>query len=80
MRCEFQYPELADRTSHAREAEGSRNIYDRAQERVQEILSAHRSARAGLAYCSPHSFYACVAALGLRIQALLRSSHAPCAS
>jgi trimethylamine--corrinoid protein Co-methyltransferase len=42
MRSEFQYPELADRTSQgAWEEEGSRNIYDRAHERVQEILSSH---------------------------------------
>jgi len=42
MRSEFQYPELADRTSQgAWEGEGSRNIYDRAHERVQEILSSH---------------------------------------
>ena len=42
MRSEFQYPELADRTSQgAWEEEGSRTIYDRAHERVQEILSSH---------------------------------------
>ena len=42
MRSEFQYPDIADRTSQgAWEEEGSRSIYDRAHERVQEILSTH---------------------------------------
>ena len=42
MRTEFQYPELADRTSPgAWEEEGSRSIYHRANERVQEILATH---------------------------------------
>ena len=42
MRSEFQYPDIADRTSQgAWEEEGSRSIYDRAHERVQEILSKH---------------------------------------
>lgn len=42
MRSEFHYPELADRTSPgAWEEEGSRSIYDRAHERVREILGAH---------------------------------------
>ena len=42
MRSEFQYPDLADRTSPgAWEEEGSRSIYDRAHERVREILSSH---------------------------------------
>ena len=42
MRSEFQYPELADRTSQgAWEEERSRTIYDRAHDRVEEILSSH---------------------------------------
>jgi trimethylamine--corrinoid protein Co-methyltransferase len=42
MRSEYQYPGIADRTSQgAWEEEGSRNIYDRAHERVKEILATH---------------------------------------
>jgi len=42
MRSEFQYPELADRTSPGEwEEEGSRSIYERAHQRVHEILGAH---------------------------------------
>jgi trimethylamine--corrinoid protein Co-methyltransferase len=42
MRSEYQYPGIADRTSQgAWKEEGSRNIYDRAHERVREILATH---------------------------------------
>jgi trimethylamine--corrinoid protein Co-methyltransferase len=42
MRSEFQYPELADRTSPgAWEEQGSRSIFDRAHEHVREILAFH---------------------------------------
>jgi len=42
MRSEYEYPALADRTSPgAWEEEGSRSIYDRAHERVREILASH---------------------------------------
>ncbi len=42
MRSEFVYPEIADRSSPgAWEEEGSRNVYERAHERVREILGSH---------------------------------------
>lgn len=42
MRTEFAYPELADRSSPgAWEEDGSPTVYERAHERVREILGAH---------------------------------------
>ena len=42
MRSEFHYPDLADRTSpNEWQADGSRNIYDHAHDRVQEILGTN---------------------------------------
>lgn len=42
MRSEFQYPDIADRTSPGEWQEGgSRTIYDQAHARVGEILSTH---------------------------------------
>lgn len=42
MRSEFHYPDIADRTSPGEwQEEGSRTIYERAHDRVGEILSTH---------------------------------------
>ena len=42
MRSEFQYPELADRTSPGEwQEKGSRTIYESAHDRVKEILGSH---------------------------------------
>jgi trimethylamine--corrinoid protein Co-methyltransferase len=42
MRTEFHYPDLADRSSPGEwQEDGSRTIYERAHERVEEILGTH---------------------------------------
>jgi trimethylamine--corrinoid protein Co-methyltransferase len=42
MRSEFQYPDLADRTSPGEwQEKGSRTIYESAHDRVREILGSH---------------------------------------
>ncbi len=42
MRSEFQYPELADRTSPGEWVDGgSRSIYEHAHDRVEEVLASH---------------------------------------